>query len=153
MPDGAPASYGHRPLRYVGVILLIISVLAVCLEVFLPGGLGGLGEGAPPVADKEGYWGVKTMNVKPPWCEADYHVTHYVAEFWNTMTSLSIIVWGFFGIWLHHRSSYGMEPRFWASFAALMSVGIGSVLFHMTLWRVGQVMDELPMVWGESRLP
>jgi hypothetical protein len=29
-------------------------------------------------------------------------------------------------------------------------VGAGSVLFHMTLWRIGQVMDELPMVWGNS---
>ncbi len=74
----------------------------------------------------------------------------WVAEFWNTLTSIPLIVIGFYGIWRHHRTVYGLETRFWFSFFAFVGVGAGSVLFHATLWRIGQVLDELPMVWGNS---
>ena len=113
---------------------------------------GQFAEGEPPVGDKEGYWTGKMPphNVQPPWCEADYAVTPYIAEFWNTLTSVPLVAIGFYGIWRHHRTVYGLEPRFWFSFFAFIAVGAGSVLFHATLWRVGQVLDELPMVWGNS---
>lgn len=108
--------------------------------------------GDPPVGDKEGYWTGKMPphNVHPPWCEADYETTHYVAEFWNTLTSLPLVLCGFYGIWRHQRTQYGLEGRFWFSFFAFVGVGAGSMLFHATLWRIGQVLDEIPMVWGNS---
>ena len=130
--------------------IMAIASCAVGLEVFVDGGLASFAGGNPQVADKEGYWGEKTNNIQPPWCEADYEVTPYVAEFWNSLTSCTILVWGVYGIVKHHRTVYGLELRFWAAFGALVAVGAGSVLFHVTLWRIGQVMDELPMVWGNS---
>ena len=72
------------------------------------------------------------------------------AEFWNTLTSVPLVAIGFYGIWRHHRTTYGLEPRFWFTFFAFVGVGVGSVLFHATLWRIGQVLDEIPMVWGNS---
>jgi hypothetical protein len=116
----APAATSRaRPLRLVGATMMVLSTTAVGVEVFLPGGLASLAAGNPPIGDKQGYWGHKTMNVQPPWCEADYHVTHYVAEFWNSLTSVTIILYGLWGIMRHHRSSHGLEPRFWAAFGAL----------------------------------
>ena len=66
--------------------------------VIAGGGLQNLlKQGQPPVQDRAwdgyefgGYWGNKTNNVPQPWCEADYEVTPYIAEFWNTLTSLTM---------------------------------------------------------------
>ena len=33
-------------------------------------------------------------------------------------------------------------------YTTLLTVGIGSALFHMTLKYEMQLLDELPMVWG-----
>ena len=50
------------------------------------------------MGDKEGYWTGKMPphNVQPPWCEADYAVTPYIAEFWNTLTSVPLVAIGFY---------------------------------------------------------
>ena len=36
-----------------------------------------------------GFWGPRTASVD--WCEPNYVVSHYVAEWWNTLTSVSIV--------------------------------------------------------------
>ena len=69
--------------------------------------------GERPVADRiwpgyeatgGGYWGVTHWaslgfnNVPDPWCEADYEMTPFIAEFWNTLTSCTIIIWGVYGM-------------------------------------------------------
>ena len=46
--------------------------------------------------DKQGFWGEKTANTN--WCESDYVVTHYIAEFGNTISSLFVIFFGIYGI-------------------------------------------------------
>jgi hypothetical protein len=149
----------ERPRRSVGLLVVGLTLMTIgssavlyellsSLNLAEPGGLAALTKGEIPVKDKQGYWSPATSNVEPPWCEADYEVTEYVAEFWNTLTSLTIIFWGVYGFWFHHSSRYGLELRFWFSFGAFIFVGLGSFLFHSTLWRAGQVLDEMPMVWG-----
>eukprot|EP01052_Picozoa_sp_SAG31_P057237 SAG31_NODE_16826_length_694_cov_0.961345_1_plen_166_part_00 len=82
--------------RLIGLTLMVITVSLMLFEILcrfgiIEGeGLEGLKEGEPPVKDKPGYWGQKTHIVEPPWCEADYEITTYVAEFWNTLTSCSM---------------------------------------------------------------
>ncbi len=39
-----------------------------------------------------GYWGSTTSTFD--WCEINYEVTIYVAEFWNTLSSLFILLIG-----------------------------------------------------------
>lgn len=102
--------------------------------------------GAEKEADSRirGYWGPRTANTN--WCEADYAVSHYVAEFWNSFSSLVIVAHGVYGILRHPF----MELRFYTSYLFFGVVGIGSFLFHATLWRSMQLADELPMMWANG---
>jgi len=92
----------------------------------------------------DGYWGVKNANVN--WCEEDYVFTEYVAELINSLSSLTIVLNGIYGYWAHPFA----ETRFKAAFTAMWIVGFGSCAFHGTLWRSMQLLDELPMIWGNS---
>lgn len=38
--------------------------------------------------------------------------------------------------------------RYQIIFCSLLTVGVGSWMFHMTLQYEMQLLDELPMVWG-----
>ncbi|KAI8149400.1 alkaline phytoceramidase family protein [Fennellomyces sp. T-0311] len=90
----------------------------------------------------EGYWGPITSSVD--WCESNYTHSYYVAEFWNTVSSLAMVFLGALGVLLHHRS---LGWRLSSSYLLIVVVGIGSVLFHATLQFEHQMWDEVPMVW------
>jgi dihydroceramidase len=90
----------------------------------------------------EGFWGPVTSSVD--WCEANYTHTQYIAEFWNTVSSLAMVALGALGVVLH-RKSLGWRLSF--AYLLIVVVGIGSVLFHATLQFEHQMWDEVPMVW------
>jgi len=90
------------------------------------------------------FWGVSDSNVR--WCESDYVVTPYVAEFWNTLTSFALLALGFIGARLCYRHAM-IRPRFFWAFMLLGFTGIGSTLFHLTNRYWAQVLDELPMLY------
>ncbi len=87
----------------------------------------------------DGFWGAPTSTID--WCEPNYAITSYVAEFFNTVSSLAIVAVAVTGILLHFRL---LERRFLAAFAA----GAGSVAFHATLRFELQLLDELPMLYS-----
>ena len=93
-----------------------------------------------------GYWGPPTSTLD--WCENNYMVSYYIAEFWNTVTNLSMIIPPIYGIIDSYRQ--GFERRYMVCYALLLLTGIGSWMFHMTLLFGMQLLDELPMVWGGS---
>jgi hypothetical protein len=76
------------------------------------------------------------------WCEHDYAVSPYIAEFWNTLSGVSIllsaIVWGFY--------MYPLNKTLTKVFIWLVIVSIGTSLFHATLLYKYQLLDELPML-------
>ncbi|CAG8447332.1 7760_t:CDS:2 [Cetraspora pellucida] len=84
------------------------------------------------------------ISCKLDWCERNYDVTHYIAEFFNTISSLCMVSAGIFGIYKHSK---GFEPRFSICFASIIVVGIGSILFHGTLLFSLQLFDEVPMMF------
>ncbi|CAH1245374.1 ACER3 [Branchiostoma lanceolatum] len=97
-----------------------------------------------PVADYPGVWGKATATID--WCEENYVVTEYVAEFWNTISNLAMIIPPILaGIKAYQEK---LETRFVVSFLSILVVGIGSWCFHMTLLYEMQLFDELPMIWG-----
>lgn len=92
--------------------------------------------------DGPGYWGAVTSSVD--WCEPNYARSHFVAELFNTLSSLAMVLAGLSGFWLHRRS---LERRFLLAFLLLALVGVGSFAFHATLRFELQMLDELPMVY------
>ncbi|XP_070538683.1 alkaline ceramidase 3-like [Ptychodera flava] len=91
-----------------------------------------------------GYWGPTTSTLD--WCEENYFVTPYIAEFWNTVSNLCMILPPFIAI--IHALIDGLERRYIASYLSLLVVGVGSWFFHMTLLYEMQLFDEIPMIWG-----
>ncbi len=94
------------------------------------------------VALTAGFWGPPTSSVD--WCEANYRVTPYVAEFWNTLSSLAMVVAGVAGLLLNRTK---LPARYLAAFGLLALVGLGSIAFHATLRFELQMLDELPMLY------
>eukprot|EP01061_Rhynchopus_euleeides_P047822 TRINITY_DN985_c0_g2_i1.p1 TRINITY_DN985_c0_g2~~TRINITY_DN985_c0_g2_i1.p1 ORF type:complete len:260 (+),score=93.47 TRINITY_DN985_c0_g2_i1:42-821(+) len=94
---------------------------------------------------RHGYWGPVTASVD--WCEDNYVVSFYIAEFVNTCSSFPMVALSLYALWwgsaLNRRDKY-----FVAACATSACVGAGSMLFHGTLRHEGQVLDEVPMLIG-----
>lgn len=131
-------SMAMSQLQQVLNVVLLLTLPMFGLMV-LRGPQDGNGDETP------GFWGAKTASVN--WCERDYVVSFYVAEFANSMTSLCIVMSGIYGIYAHAQA---VEFRYIAAFISFIVVGLGSFAFHATLTRSMQLLDELPMVWINS---
>lgn len=98
---------------------------------------------APERGAAVGFWGLPTSTLD--WCEENYATTHYIAEFWNAVSSVAMMaVPGVVGLWAGRR--YGLEQRYLLCYLWLVVVGMGSFLFHGTLTYSMQLLDELPML-------
>lgn len=102
----------------------------------------------PPSVDRDGVWGEPTSTLD--WCEENYVVTPYIAEFWNTVSNVVMIVPPLLNGLYYWR--IGLELRYVYLNFALFVVGIGSWLFHMTLKYEMQLLDELPMIYGTAMI-
>eukprot|EP01083_Nonionella_stella_P180709 645089_1 len=90
-----------------------------------------------------GYWGAPNSIID--FCEGNYVVSHYFAEFFNALSSIPMIIQAILGLVLTHMYAT-KENRFKMAFISLMFVGIGSTLFHASLRYKYQLLDELPML-------
>jgi hypothetical protein len=91
--------------------------------------------------DLTGFWGPISSSID--WCERNYVISQYIAEFWNSMSSFIIILFAFAGMW----QSRQLEWKYWLFHLSIVFVGLGSICFHGTLTWMGQFGDELPMIW------
>lgn len=82
-----------------------------------------------PIPEALYYWGPVTASIN--WCEEDYVVTKYIAEFCNTTTNALFIILAALAI--RNAFRYGYERRVLFTSMGFMLVGVGSWLFHMTL--------------------
>jgi dihydroceramidase len=92
--------------------------------------------------DLQGLWNVSSSI---DWCERNYVVSFYVAEFWNTLSAIVFVICG--ALDFHHARKMRAELRFQMYSIAVIMVGIGTGTFHGSLTYLGQLGDELPMVW------
>lgn len=84
------------------------------------------------------------------WCEENYAVTDFIAEFWNTITFIPILVSAIYWRSLFPRL-FVFDRSFHHVFWYLVTVSIGTALFHGTLLYKYQLVDELPMVLLSSK--
>lgn len=87
------------------------------------------------------FWGEATSYLN--FCEEDYVVTRYVAEFINTLSSFAFVVYGAYGLFRPGRNGQTLARLL--SYSGLIGVGICSASYHMTLKYHTQMSDELSM--------
>ena len=90
----------------------------------------------------DGFWG--TPDTTNMFCENKYAVSHLVAEFNNSWSSLVYVAVGLYGV--SKTISEGYHHCFVIAFTALAVTGLGSTLFHMTMRFGLQLTDEIPMM-------
>ncbi|KAJ5671717.1 hypothetical protein N7507_000844 [Penicillium longicatenatum] len=92
-------------------------------------------------ASSNPFWGAQTSYLN--FCEEDYVITRFVAEFINTFSSLIYMVFGIYGlVQLRNKQQAGLRRM---SYCGLIGVGLCSAGYHMTLKYQTQMSDELSM--------
>ncbi|KAI5293657.1 hypothetical protein KEM55_006992, partial [Ascosphaera atra] len=94
------------------------------------------------------YWGEATSHMN--FCENDYEVTPYVGEFINTITSFAYVFFGAYPLFRQFRAGSNSSFHHCFAYIALIIVGMGSALFHMTMKYELQLVDDLSMLLGAA---
>jgi len=95
-----------------------------------------------------GFWQRFGAPASVDWCEPNYVHSLYVAEWYNTLSSIPIALLGLLALGWGLRGAIRKDPRFAFGGLIVAVVGLGSVAFHGTLLRLSQALDELPMIYS-----
>jgi dihydroceramidase len=85
------------------------------------------------------------------WCEKNYVVTNFIAEFYNTLSGICI----FWSMYMFKNQSPDLfNKKIFENFSLNMNriyiysilISIGTILFHATLSYPFQLLDELPLI-------
>ncbi|XP_007952682.1 alkaline ceramidase 1 [Orycteropus afer afer] len=81
------------------------------------------------------------------WCESNFVYSELVAEFYNTFSNVPFFIFGPLMMSLMHP--YAQKRSLWTHgvCAIFMVVGLFSMYFHMTLSFLGQLLDEIAILW------
>ncbi|XP_044274995.1 alkaline ceramidase 1 [Varanus komodoensis] len=84
------------------------------------------------------------------WCERNFEHSENIAEYYNTYSSIIFFILSPVILKLNvDYVNYRPEPL--RCFSVMqMLIGLFSIYFHMTLSYVGQLLDELSILWGLS---
>lgn len=81
------------------------------------------------------------------WCEANYEVTPYVSEFWNSASATLLFSPGFLGYYAYKNTrGEKHEPNLYLVWMCILISAAGSCYFHSSLSVAGQVLDEMPLI-------
>ncbi|KAI0236011.1 Alkaline ceramidase 2 [Lamellibrachia satsuma] len=81
------------------------------------------------------------------WCESNYTISSYVAEFWNVLSNVLFFAVPPVLIYLFRPYARRVTGGVNIVWTLLMVTGLGSVYFHSTLCLVGQLIDEISIIW------
>jgi len=84
-------------------------------------------------------------------CEPNYYYTPYVAEVFNSVSSLSIAYLGVAGLIRTWKTQWCSDCKyerwcFYSMYTCALLIGLGSTALHATLTSLGQACDEIPML-------
>ncbi|KAI0208029.1 Alkaline ceramidase 2 [Lamellibrachia satsuma] len=88
-------------------------------------------------------WGSSEVD----WCESNFKITSFVAEFWNTLSNVLFIIIPPVLVYLFRPYSRRVTRGVNIVWTLLVVVGLGSAYFHSTLSLVGQLLDEIAIIW------
>jgi dihydroceramidase len=94
------------------------------------------------MSEMKGYWLPHSSSID--FCEPNYLISPFIAEFHNSWSSGIIALMGIIGM------LYGNPLKEWnvtIMFLILTVVGLGSIGLHSTLHWFPQSSDEIPMLW------
>ena len=77
------------------------------------------------------------------WCEEDYAVCDFIAEFWNSITGIFLCSSSIYCYYTNKKDNIHVLTY---SNILLFFVGVGTALFHGTLIYIWQLLDEIPMM-------
>ncbi|XP_074059859.1 alkaline ceramidase 1 [Macrotis lagotis] len=81
------------------------------------------------------------------WCEINFQHSELVAEFYNTISNVTFFIIGPIMMYLMHPYAQKCSLIVQLPWVLFMLVGLFSVYFHMTLSFMGQMLDELAILW------
>ncbi|KAM9102320.1 alkaline ceramidase 1 [Sarcophilus harrisii] len=81
------------------------------------------------------------------WCESNYQHSTLVAEFYNSISNVPFFIIGPLMMYLMHPYAQKRSLIVQLPWVLFMLVGAFSVYFHMTLSFLGQILDELAILW------
>ncbi|OQR91029.1 alkaline ceramidase 3-like [Achlya hypogyna] len=97
---------------------------------------------------QHGYWGPPTSSVD--WCEDNYVWSYYIAEWWNSWSNIPPLVLAVYAMYKSRQALTDTTQPMSIRLAYLVPLVVfaGSFAFHSTLTYFGQMLDELPMMYG-----
>uniref|UniRef100_A0A8C5KXA6 Alkaline ceramidase n=1 Tax=Jaculus jaculus TaxID=51337 RepID=A0A8C5KXA6_JACJA len=81
------------------------------------------------------------------WCESNFQHSELVAEFYNTFSNIFFFIFGPLMMFLMHPYAQRYTSGIYYISLLFMVIGLFSMYFHMTLSFLGQLLDEISILW------
>ncbi|KAK5930581.1 hypothetical protein CgunFtcFv8_026803 [Champsocephalus gunnari] len=81
------------------------------------------------------------------WCEDNYKQSEHIVEYFNTISSFFFFIISPIMLYLLHPYAKERNLAIHMVWTMMIFVGLFSAYFHMTLSFVGQMLDELSILW------
>ncbi|XP_037680106.1 alkaline ceramidase 1-like [Choloepus didactylus] len=81
------------------------------------------------------------------WCESNFQHSQFVAEFYNTFSNVTFLILGPLIMYLMHPYTQKRSGHIYHVWVLFMVIGLFSMYFHMTLSFLGQLLDEISILW------